>query len=83
MIEKGGIIVEGTAGNTGIGLAVVCKEFEIRIKNCYTKYTVKRKKNTLRKLGADLIEVEAVPYSNPKNYIKQSKTNCGRIIKKK
>ena len=72
-IEKGGIIVEGTAGNTGIGLAVVCKEFGLGLKIVIPKTQSIEKKNTLKKLGADLIEVDAVPYSNPNNYIKQSK----------
>ena len=72
-IEKGGIIVEGTAGNTGIGLAVVCKEFNLGLKIVIPKTQSIEKKNTLKKLGAELIEVEAVPYSNPNNYIKQSK----------
>jgi len=72
-IEKGGIIVEGTAGNTGIGLAVVCREFGLGLKIVIPKTQSIEKKNTLKKLGADLIEVDAVPYSNPKNYIKQSK----------
>ena len=72
-IEKGGIIVEGTAGNTGIGLAVVCKEYGLGLKIVIPKTQSIEKKETLKKLGADLIEVDAVPYSNPKNYIKQSK----------
>ena len=73
LIEKGGIIVEGTAGNTGIGLAVVCKEFDLKLKIVIPKTQSIEKKNTLKKLGAELIEVDAVPYSNPNNYIKQSK----------
>ena len=72
-IEKGGIIVEGTAGNTGIGLAVVCKEYGLGLKIVIPKTQSKEKKDTLKALGADLIEVDAVPYSNPNNYIKQSK----------
>ncbi len=72
-IKKGGTIVEGTAGNTGIGLAVVCKEYGLKLKIVIPKTQSLEKKNTLRKMGAELIEVDAVPYSNPKNYIKQSK----------
>ena len=72
-IEKGGIIVEGTAGNTGIGLAVVCREFGLGLKIVIPKTQSIEKKSTLKKLGAELIEVDAVPYSNPNNYIKQSK----------
>ena len=73
LISKGGTIVEGTAGNTGIGLAVVCKEFDLNLKIVIPKTQSIEKKETLKKLGAELVEVEAVPYSNPKNYIKQSK----------
>ena len=73
LISKGGTIVEGTAGNTGIGLAIVCKEFDLKLKIVIPNTQSIEKKETLKKLGADLIEVEAVPFSNPKNYIKQSK----------
>ena len=73
LIKKGGTIVEGTAGNTGIGLAVVCKEYDLKLKIVIPKTQSIEKKVTLKKLGAELIEVDAVPYSDPKNYIKQSK----------
>jgi len=73
LISKGGTIVEGTAGNTGIGLAIVCKEYKLNLKIVIPKTQSIEKKETLRKLGAELIEVDAVPYSDPKNYIKQSK----------
>ncbi len=73
LISKGGTIVEGTAGNTGIGLAVVCKEYDLKLKIVIPNTQSVEKKETLKKLGAELIEVDAVPYSNPKNYIKQSK----------
>ena len=73
LISKGGTIVEGTAGNTGIGLAIVCKEYDLKLKIVIPKTQSVEKKDTLRKLGAELIEVDAVPYSDPKNYIKQSK----------
>ena len=73
LIARGGTIVEGTAGNTGIGLAVVCKEYDLKLKIVIPKTQSVEKKQTLKKLGAELIEVDAVPYANPKNYIKQSK----------
>ena len=73
LISKGGTIVEGTEGNTGIGLAIVCKEYNLKLKIVIPKTQSIEKKETLRNLGAELIEVEAVPYSDPKNYIKQSK----------
>ena len=73
LITKGGTIVEGTAGNTGIGLAIVCQEYGLNLKIVIPKTQSIEKKETLKKLGAELIEVDAVPYANPKNYIKQSK----------
>ena len=73
LISRGGTIVEGTAGNTGIGLAIVCKEYDLNLKIVIPKTQSIEKKETLKKLGAELIEVEAVPYANPNNYIKQSK----------
>ncbi len=82
LITKGGTIVEGTAGNTGIGLAIVCKEYDLKLKIVIPKTQSVEKKETLKKLGADLIEVDAVPYSNPKNYIKQSKQIADELNKK-
>ena len=73
LISKGGTIVEGTAGNTGIGLALVCKEYQLKLKIVIPKTQSIEKKETLSKLGAELIEVDAVPFSDPNNYIKQSK----------
>ena len=82
LISRGGTIVEGTAGNTGIGLAVVCKEYGIKLKIVIPNTQSIEKKETLKKLGAELIEVDAVPYSNPKNYIKQSKQIAENLNKK-
>ena len=82
LISKGGTIVEGTAGNTGIGLAIVCKEYDLKLKIVIPKTQSIEKKETLKKLGAELIEVEAVPYSNSKNYIKQSKQIAEELSKK-
>ena len=82
LISKGGTIVEGTAGNTGIGLAVVCKEYGLKLKIVIPNTQSIEKKETLKKLGAELIEVDAVPYSNPKNYIKQSKQIAEDLNKK-
>ncbi len=82
LISKGGTIVEGTAGNTGIGLAVVCKEYDLKLKIVIPNTQSTEKKETLKKLGAELIEVDAVPYSNPKNYIKQSKRIAEDLIGK-
>ncbi|MEC7099985.1 MAG: cysteine synthase A [Pseudomonadota bacterium] len=82
LITKGGTIVEGTAGNTGIGLAIVCKEYDLKLKIVIPNTQSIEKKETLKKLGAELIEVDAVPYSNPKNYIKQSKQIAEDLNKK-
>jgi cysteine synthase A len=82
LIAKGGTIVEGTAGNTGIGLALVCKEYDLKLKIVIPKTQSTEKKETLKKLGAELIEVDAVPYANPKNYIKQSKKIAEELNKK-
>ena len=82
LISKGGTIVEGTAGNTGIGLAIVCKEYDLKLKIVIPNTQYIEKKETLKKLGAELIEVDAVPYSNPKNYIKQSKQIAEDLNKK-
>jgi len=72
LISKGGTVVEGTAGNTGIGLAIVCKEYDLKLKVVIPRTQSFEKKETLKRLGAELIEVDAVPYVSPKNYIKQS-----------
>ena len=81
-IQRGGTIVEGTAGNTGIGLAVVAKQYGLNLKIVIPKTQSNEKKQTLKNLGAELIEVDAVPYSNPKNYIKQSKKIAEDLNKK-
>ena len=72
-IQKGGIVIEGTAGNTGIGLAFVTKAYGLSLKIVIPRTQSIEKKKTLKDLGAELIEVDAVPYTNPNNYIKQSK----------
>ena len=82
LITKGGTIVEGTAGNTGIGLAIVCKEYGLKLKIVIPNTQSMEKKETLRKLGAELIEVDAVPYSNPNNYIKYSKKLADELKQK-
>ena len=81
-IKKGGTIVEGTAGNTGIGLAVICRELGINLKIVIPDTQSIEKKDTLKNLGAELIEVAAVPYANPENYIKKSKKIADELSKK-
>ena len=71
-LQPGGIIVEGTAGNTGIGLTVVGKALGYRTVIVIPDTQSQEKKDALRLLGAELVEVPAVPYSNPNNYVKLS-----------
>src|SRR6478736_3679303 len=74
-LKPGGTIVEGTAGNTGIGLAVVGNAMGFRTVIVIPDTQSEEKKDALRLLGAHLIEVPAVPYKDPNNYVKVS----GRI----
>jgi len=71
-LRAGGVIVEGTAGNTGIGLALVASALGYRTVIVIPDTQSQEKKDTLRIAGATLIEVPAVPYSNPNNYVKVS-----------
>ncbi|MBV1696387.1 MAG: cysteine synthase A [Hyphomicrobiales bacterium] len=71
-LRSGGTIVEGTAGNTGIGLAVVANAMGFRTVIVIPETQSQEKKDTLRLLGAELVEVPAVPYKNPNNYVKYS-----------
>jgi cysteine synthase A len=70
LLRPGGVIVEGTAGNTGIGLAVVANAMGFRTVIVIPETQSQEKKDTLRLLGARLVEVPAVPYKNPNNYVK-------------
>ena len=67
-IRPGGLVVEGTAGNTGIGLALVANARGYRTLIVIPETQSQEKKDTLRLLGAELVEVPALPYSNPNNY---------------
>ena len=71
-LRPGGIIVEGTAGNTGIGLALVANAMGFRTLIVIPDTQSQEKKDTLRLCGAELVEVLAVPYANPNNYVKVS-----------
>ena len=71
-LGKGGVIVEGTAGNTGIGLALVADAMGFRTVIVIPDTQSQEKKDTLRIAGAELIEVPAVPYRDPNNYVKVS-----------
>jgi cysteine synthase len=69
LLKPGGVIVEGTAGNTGIGLALVGNARGYRTVIVIPETQSQEKKDTLRLIGAELREVPAVPYKNPDNYV--------------
>ena len=71
-LRPGGLIVEGTAGNTGIGLATVASALGYRTLIVIPRTQSEEKKAALRLLGAELVEVDAVPYANPGNYVRVS-----------
>jgi cysteine synthase A len=77
-LRPGGVIVEGTAGNTGIGLGVVGSALGFRTVIVIPETQTQEKKDMLRLVGAELVEVPAVPYANPNNYVKYS----GRLAEK-
>jgi cysteine synthase A len=81
LLEPGGVIVEGTAGNTGIGLTVVAKALGYRTVIVIPETQSQEKKDALRLLGAELLEVPAVPYRNSNNYIKISGRLAERMAK--
>ncbi len=72
-LKPGGTIVEGTAGNTGIGLCMVAKAKGYRVKIVIPRTQSQEKKDAIRLLGGELIEVDAVPYANPNNYVHYSR----------
>ena len=67
-LRPGGRIVEGTAGNTGIGLAMVGRALGYRVTIVIPRTQSQEKKDAIRLMGAELIEVDALPYANPGNY---------------
>ncbi len=72
VLRPGGAIVEGTAGNTGIGLTMVARALGYRTVIVIPETQTQEKKDALRIGGAELIEVPAVPYRNPNNYVRLS-----------
>ena len=72
VLEPGGVIVEGTAGNTGIGLALVANAKGYRTVIVIPETQSQEKKDMLRLCGAEVREVPAVPYKDPNNYVKLS-----------
>lgn len=72
-LKPGGVIVEGTAGNTGIGLTVIGNALGFRSVIVIPETQSQEKKDALRLLGAHLVEVPALPYKNPNNYVHYSR----------
>jgi cysteine synthase A len=79
LLRPGGLIVEGTAGNTGIGLAMVASALGYRTAIVIPRTQSQEKKDAIRLLGAELVEVDAAPYSSPNNYVRYS----GRLAEEK
>jgi cysteine synthase A len=80
-IERGGVVVEGTAGNTGIGLALVGNARGYRTVIFIPETQSQEKKDMLRLCGAELREVPAVPYKNPDNYVHQAERFAAELAK--
>jgi cysteine synthase A len=80
-LRPGGTVVEGTAGNTGIGLAVIGNALGFRTVIVIPETQSQEKKDVLRLLGAQLIEVPALPYKNPNNYVHYSERLAKALAK--
>jgi cysteine synthase A len=80
-LKPGGTIVEGTAGNTGIGLALVGASMGFKTVIVIPETQSDEKKQMLRLAGADLVEVPAAPYSNPNNYIRYSERLANQLAR--
>jgi len=81
-LKPGGVIVEGTAGNTGIGLALVGNARGYRSVIVIPNTQSQEKKDMLRLCGAELIEVPAVPYKDPNNYVHYSRRVAEELAQK-
>jgi len=80
-LRPGGVIVEGTAGNTGIGLALAGNARGYRTVITIPETQTKEKKDALRLLGAELHEVPAVPFKNPANYVHVAERLAAELAK--
>ena len=80
-LKPGGTIVEGTAGNTGIGLALVGAAMGFKTVIVIPETQSQEKKDMIRLAGAELVQVPAVPYKNPNNYVKYSGRLAERLAK--
>ncbi|WP_342362661.1 cysteine synthase A [Terrarubrum flagellatum] len=81
LLKPGGMIVEGTAGNTGIGLSLVGAALGYKSVIVIPQTQSEEKKDALRLLGAELVQVPAAPYANPNNYIKVAARMAERLGK--
>jgi cysteine synthase len=81
-LRPGGRIVEGTAGNTGIGLAMVAKALGYSCTIVIPRTQSQEKKDALKLYGAELVEVDAVPYANEGNYVKVSSRLAAELDEK-
>src|SRR3954464_2493600 len=79
LLRPGGVIVEGTAGNTGIGLAMVGSALGYRTLIVIPRTQSQEKKDAIRLLGAELVEVDAGPHAQPMNYVRYS----GRVAEER
>ena len=79
VLKAGGTIVEGTAGNTGIGLALVGASMGFRTVIVIPETQSQEKKDMIQLCGAELVQVPAVPYKNPNNYVKYSERLAERL----
>ena len=80
-LRPGGLIVEGTAGNTGIGLTVVGNALGMHTVIVIPETQSQEKKDTLRSLGATVVEVPAAPYRSPNNYVKVAARMAERLAR--
>lgn len=80
-LQPGGTIVEGTAGNTGIGLALVGAALGFKTVIVIPETQSQEKKDMLRLAGADLVQVPAAPYSNPNNFVRYSERLAKELAK--
>ena len=81
LLEPGGVVVEGTAGNTGIGLALVGNARGYRTVIVIAETQTQEKKDMLRLCGAELVEVPAVPFKDPRNYVHHSERLAEELAK--
>ncbi|KIC39167.1 cysteine synthase A [Leisingera sp. ANG-M7] len=80
-LKPGGTIVEGTAGNTGIGLALVGASMGFKTVIVIPETQSEEKKDMLRLAGAQLVQVPAAPYKNPNNYVRYSQRLAEKLAK--